>query len=646
MPAKKASILVAIFQLFFSLSGFAKFEKIQTDVLVVGGGTGGVAAGIQSARMGVRTLIVEQTSWLGGMLTAAGVSCTDGNNLLAGGIWQEFRQHLYDHYGTHDLATGWVSETCFEPHVGDSIFKAMVAAEKKLSVQYGWFFNKVLKSSDTITGVLFVNRWDDSLEVKARIVVDATELGDVFADAGAAYDMGMEDKAYSKESMAPGKIPIIQDLTWVAILKDFGTDTAKKYKPLNYDPSQYYCSCADAPCPAGKSYDASARKMLDYGKLPDSLYMINWPAHGNDYYLNVVEEKPIDRLKLYQQAKDQTLGFVYFLQTELGFYNLGLVDNYFPTTDRLALIPYNREGRRVRGLARLNVNHLINPYGQKEKLYRTGISVGDYPVDHHHEANGLSPKIKFPRVNSFSVPLGALIPEKIEGLVVAEKGISVSNIANGATRLQPCVLLTGQAAGVLAALSVKKKKEPRQANIREIQQILLEAKCILMPFVDVHPEDPNFIAIQRVSLAGILKGMPKPGEWENRTYFYPDSLVRIRDWEKAMREYDPSFPSGKSADTGYLTIKESFKALLVYFKASGDSLLNVKANNIIAELGDNSIINRRWESFYYLNNYKPNRNITRRELAVLLYYLRLASNKDWTLDWHGNFLPTRQSRKK
>jgi NADPH-dependent 2,4-dienoyl-CoA reductase/sulfur reductase-like enzyme len=58
---------------------------IITDVLVVGGGTGGTAAGIQSARSGAKTIIVEKTKWLGGMLTAAGVSCTDGNDLLPGG---------------------------------------------------------------------------------------------------------------------------------------------------------------------------------------------------------------------------------------------------------------------------------------------------------------------------------------------------------------------------------------------------------------------------------------------------------------------------------------------------------------------------------------------------------------------------------
>ena len=48
------------------------------DVLIIGGGASGVTAGIQSARMGVETLIVEETEWLGGMLTSAGVSAVDG----------------------------------------------------------------------------------------------------------------------------------------------------------------------------------------------------------------------------------------------------------------------------------------------------------------------------------------------------------------------------------------------------------------------------------------------------------------------------------------------------------------------------------------------------------------------------------------
>ena len=71
---------------------------MHVDVLVVGGGTAGIAAGIQAARLQAKTLIVEETTWLGGMLSAAGVSATDGNHLLPSGLWGEFRARSYKYY--------------------------------------------------------------------------------------------------------------------------------------------------------------------------------------------------------------------------------------------------------------------------------------------------------------------------------------------------------------------------------------------------------------------------------------------------------------------------------------------------------------------------------------------------------------------
>src|SRR5690242_6509612 len=106
--------------------------------------------------------------------------------------------------------------------------------------------------------------------------------------------------------------------------------------------------------------------MLNYGKLPRSpgapndKYMINWPAHGNDSYLNVVEDNDELRIKNYELAKQQTLGFVYFMQTELGMKNLGLADD--EVNNGLALIPYNREGRRMKGMVRLNIDHIKTSY--------------------------------------------------------------------------------------------------------------------------------------------------------------------------------------------------------------------------------------------------------------------------------------------
>lgn len=106
---------------------------MRTQVLVIGAGTGGTAAGIQCARMGVATIIVEPTAWLGGMISAAGVSAIDGNHHLPSGLWREFRDKIYNVYGgAEKVATGWVSNTQFEPHVADSIFKNMAAAEKKV----------------------------------------------------------------------------------------------------------------------------------------------------------------------------------------------------------------------------------------------------------------------------------------------------------------------------------------------------------------------------------------------------------------------------------------------------------------------------------------------------------------------------------
>lgn len=125
--------LVSIYMLSTSC---AKKHLSEVDVLIVGGGASGVAAGIQSSRMGVTTLIIEETDWLGGMLTAGGVSAIDGNNNLPAGIWGEFRSKLALHYGGLDsLKTGWVSNVLFEPSVGNKIFHQMVQTEKLLSVK-------------------------------------------------------------------------------------------------------------------------------------------------------------------------------------------------------------------------------------------------------------------------------------------------------------------------------------------------------------------------------------------------------------------------------------------------------------------------------------------------------------------------------
>jgi len=112
-----------------------------------------------------------------------------------------------------------------------------------------------------------------------------------------------------------------------------------------------------------------------------------------------VEMNREQRLKELEKAKHRTLEFVYYIQTELGYKNLGLADDEFPTSDHLALAPYHREGRRLKGIERLTINHVLKS-DDKVPIYRTGISVGDYPVDHHHNCNPDAPKIIFPPIPS------------------------------------------------------------------------------------------------------------------------------------------------------------------------------------------------------------------------------------------------------
>jgi hypothetical protein len=145
---------------------------------------------------------------------------------------------------------------------------------------------------------------------------------------------------------------------------------------------------------------------------------------------------------------------------------------------------------------------------------------------------------------------------------VAEKNISVSNIVNGTTRLQPVVLLTGQAAGALAAYCVHNKIQPRNANIRSVQQLLLNAKCFIMPYVDVKPDDVYWEAIQKIGATGILKGVGKSEGWANKTYFYPDSTIGHDEFRDAINNFIPCLPIPDTIIRRPIQIKEAWDMLI------------------------------------------------------------------------------------
>lgn len=516
-------------------------KSLFTQVLVIGGGTSGVCAAIQSARSGAETILTEEGPWLGGMLTAAGVSATDGNHLLPSGLWGEFRTRLTSYYGGPGaLATGWVSHTQFEPHVGNEIFQRMVKAEPLVRLYHGFWPIEVLKEENRVVGAVLRNEAGETLSIRAHVVVDATEYSDVAAMAGVEYRLGRESKAETGEPCAPEKPDqIIQDLTVVACLKDYGPEANRTIpEPPGYDANAYAGCCREAPVkPPAKGYSGDLNTLLNYGRLPNGKYMINWPAAGNDYYVNVIEMTREERKKALRAARQFTLGFVYFMQTVLGMRRLGPVTDEFPTNDNLAIIPYNRESRRIKGMVLFRSMDVLDPYRTPSgPLYKTGIAVGDYPLDHHHTKPPVPIEERYPSIPAFTVPYGVMIPETMDGLLVAEHGISVTHIVNGCTRLQPCVMLIGQAAGAAAALCAASECQPRRIDIRTLQQMLLDARCWCMPFRDTLPRDWDFQALQRVALAGVLEGALFPDSWsENKILIFPERPVSGLEAHEALR---------------------------------------------------------------------------------------------------------------
>ena len=255
------------------------------DIIIVGGGTSGIASAIQSSRLGSKTLLIEESTWLGGMITSAGVSAMDGNYTMPSGFLKEFRDSLVSHYGHLDsLKTGWVSNLMFEPSVGNRILKDIAESEKNLKILYGTTIEEVVKDEK-----FKIKTKESTITYSSKILIDATELGDLIPKLNLPYFIGMDSSERFNEDIAPElSNDIIQDLTYVMILKDYGKAMTIK-QPKNYNKNEFICSYNSGECNEKDKKLWSKEKLISYGQLPNKKYMINWPINGNDFYINFIE---------------------------------------------------------------------------------------------------------------------------------------------------------------------------------------------------------------------------------------------------------------------------------------------------------------------------------------------------------------------
>ncbi len=487
------------------------------DILVVGGGTGGTAAAIQAARSGAKTILVSEFPWLGGMLTSAGVSAPDGNELVAfqTGLWGEFLAQL-QHRQPGGLNNSWVSFFSYDPRLGAQIFADWVQELPNLNWISGQVPLEVLRQGNRIIGVEFAD-----FTARAKITLDATELGDLLALASVPYRWGWELQSQWDEPSAPTtpnvltqKYPV-QAPTWVVVMQDFGGSTAPEIPP----PPQ------DEPGQFTNAWDNSAEQFLNYGRLPGNLFMINWPQRGNDYGEGVgrLIESPSARHQFLQESRWHTQSFARFIQTQLGN-RYGLANHIFPSFPATlslgggayAMHPYYRESRRLVGITTICEQDILPavgarvaalPYDAAGKV--SAIALGNYANDHHYPGFDFPLKSKSLRWGGrwtgtpFTIPYGCLIPVETDGLLVCEKNISVSHIANGATRLQPVVMGIGQAAGMAAALCIDLNCQPRDLPVRNLQAALLQSKrspAAVIPLFNLPPNHPEWLHWQRYYL--------------------------------------------------------------------------------------------------------------------------------------------------
>lgn len=495
----------------------ASMETVSAEVLVVGGGTGGTAAAIQAARRGAQTVLVSEWPWLGGMLTAAGVSAPDGNELLAfqTGLWGAFLAELRSRQ-PGGLDHAWVSFFTYEPRVGAAIFADWVRSLPNLRWISGQTPQAVERQGDVITGVVFEN-----YRIRARITLDATELGDVLALAHVPHRWGWEFQSQWHEPSAPiqpnaltERYPV-QAPTWVLVMQDHGADApVPTIAPTPLDSSELFAG-------AWEGYGAEA--FLNYGRLPGDRFMINWPQRGNDYgeRLSRLIESAEARREFWQEARWHSQNFARFIQAQLG-QRYGLAEQTFPQCEgwlgggAFALYPYYRESRRVEGLVTVCEQDIlpvsggqVAPLPLNEQGVVEAIALGNYANDHHYPHTSLALKPKSLRWGGrwtgtpFTLPYRCLIPTAVDGLMVCEKNISVSHIANGATRLQPVVLGLGQAAGMAAALCVERHCQPRDLPVRSLQEALLSdptAPAAVVPVFNLPPGHETWLHWQHYYL--------------------------------------------------------------------------------------------------------------------------------------------------
>ncbi len=509
--------------------------EYHADFVVAGGGLGGCAAALAALRNDLTVILTEETDWIGGQLTSQGVPPdehrwieTHGATALYRELRTRIRNYYRQNYSLTDEAraqenlnpgSGAVSRLCAEPRVVLSVLQDMMAPH--ISSGRLTLLTQHKVTAADVTGNRVNTLKAVSLQsgreimLSAQWFADATELGDLLPMTGTEYITGAESRLETGELHAhPKGDPDNHQSFTVCFAMDYipGTDNLIE-KPAEYDFWRDHVPDLTPPWP-GRLLDLTYthppslqprklgfhpegirtgdtlnlwvyRRIINKSNfIPDTykgdITVVNWPQ--NDYMLGNLTD---DFNYHFERGKQLSRSLFYWLQTEVprpeggyGWPGLRLRGDIMGTEDGMAKYPYVRESRRIKAEFTVLEEHV----GTENRKMITGkneetgadffdtVGIGYYHIDLHPSSRNIN-YIDFPSL-PFQIPLGSLLPVRMENLLPANKNTGTTHITNGCYRLHPVEWNIGESAGMLVAWSKIKKVIPRA--VRENNKMLAE----------------------------------------------------------------------------------------------------------------------------------------------------------------------------
>lgn len=497
--------------------------RIVADVVVVGGGLGGVAAALAAADRGATVVLTSDQIWLGGQLTSQGVPPDEApwvERLGGSASYRRLRDAIRARYRSlphlspalRDVAAlnpggGWVSKLCAEPTVAAAVIDDLLRpyeAAGSIRVWRSWRPVAVERVGDRIRSVQFADAEGDAPVVHGRYFVDATEDGALLPLAGTGYVTGQEGVANTGEPSAADTADPqdMQAFTWCLAIEAVDghhvTDPPASYEawrsylpdgwpgpllswtypnPRTLLPTTPVFEPDASPSPAevvaGEGRIAATPNLWTYRRLRSraahanagwsDVTLVNWPQ--NDYWRRSVIDVPdTERSRAHQEAKELSLCLLHWIQTEA------------PRPDGGVGWPGVRPSRETFG----TVDGLAHePYLREVRRIRSLTTIREQDVVPGrgrarvwedsvgtgayridlHPTTGGRPYLDRP-THPFEIPLGALIPTDTANLLAGGKNLGTTHVTNGCYRLHPVEWNTGEAAGLVAALCVAAGVDP------------------------------------------------------------------------------------------------------------------------------------------------------------------------------------------